>query len=136
MRYMMIVKLDENVMAGGPPPELNAAIGVMAEEMYRTGAMVDTNGLLHSSKGSRIRIGGGKLAVTDGPFTEAKELIGGYAIMNADSHEQALEYGRRFMQLHADILGPEFEMELEIRPMYDMQMHSLDSSEAKTTSCA
>ena len=53
--------------------------------------------------------------MTDGPFTEAKEVVGGYAIMKADSKAEAIEMGRRFMQLHADILGPHYEMELEIR---------------------
>ena len=118
MKFMMLVK-------GGCEgksslsPELEAAIGKLAEEMFRTGKMVDMGGLLPTATGAKIRIGGGKLTVTDGPFTESKELIGGYAIMRTDSKEEAIELGRRFMQLHVDILGPAYESELEIRQMFE-----------------
>jgi hypothetical protein len=76
-------------------------------------------GLLPSSKGARVRVGGGKLTVTDGPFGEAKELIGGYAIFRVKSREEAIELGKGFMKLHADVLGPSYEGELEIRQMAD-----------------
>ena len=66
-----------------------------------------------------IRLSGGNLTVTDGPFTEAKEVVGGYAIVKADSKAEAVEMGRRFMQLHADILGSDAQLELEIRQMFD-----------------
>ena len=118
MKYMMIVKggCDEGRAIS---PELGAAIGKLGEEMFRTGKMVDMGGLLPTAAGAKIRISAGKLTVTDGPFTETKELIGGYAILRADSKEEAIELGRRFMQLHVDILGPAYESELEIRQMFE-----------------
>ena len=117
MRFMSIVKGSEN--AGPPSPELMSAIDKLAQEMFQKGVMLDMGGLLPTATGARIRLSGGKLTVTDGPFTEAKEVVGGYAIMKADSKAEAIEMGRRFMQLHADILGPHYQMELEIRQMFD-----------------
>jgi hypothetical protein len=116
MRFMMIVKGDKNYEAGVPPrPELMAAIGTLSQDMISRGKLLDSGGLLPSSAGAKVRVGGGKLTVTDGPFTEAKELIGGYAVLRADSREEAIELGKQFMKLHADILGPSYEGELEIR---------------------
>jgi hypothetical protein len=120
MRFMMIVKADKNYEAGAPPPpELMAAIGKLSEEMIKAGIMLDSGGLLPSSKGARIHVKQGKLTVIDGPFSEAKELIGGYAILQVKSKEEAIERGRRFMQVHADVLGPAYDGELEIRQMPD-----------------
>ena len=120
MRFMMIVKADKNYESGAPPnPELMAAIGRMSEEMIKAGVLLDMGGLLPSSKGARINVRHGKLTVTDGPFSEAKELIGGYAILQVKSREEAIERGRRFIQMHADVLGPSYEGELEIRQMPD-----------------
>ena len=117
MRFMSIVKGPET--AGPPSQELMHAIEKLAQEMFQTGVMLDMGGLLPTSTGARIRLSGGKLTVTDGPFTEAKEVVGGYAIVKANSKAEAVEQGRRFMQLHADILGPHYQMELEIRQMFD-----------------
>jgi hypothetical protein len=120
MRFMMIVKADKNYEAGAPPaPELIAAIGKLSEEMIKAGVLLDMGGLLPSSRGARINVRKGKLTVTDGPFSEAKELIGGYAILQVKSRDEAIERGRRFMQLHADVLGPSYDGELEIRQMPD-----------------
>ena len=118
MRFMMMVKGDENYEAGRPPSqELMAAIGKLSEDAIKSGQLVDMGGLLPSSKGALVRVGGGELTVTDGPFSEAKELIGGYAIFQLDSKERAIQLGKDFMKLHADILGPGYEGELEIRQM-------------------
>lgn len=119
MRFMMIVKADANSEAGLPPdPALMQAIGKLSEEAFAKGIMVDTGGLAPTSKGARIRVSGGKVTVTDGPFAEAKELVGGYAIMELPSREEAIEQGRRFMELHRDVLGPGYEGELEIRQLF------------------
>jgi hypothetical protein len=67
----------------------------------------------------RIRLSGARLTVVDGPFAESKELIGGFAVASAASKAEAVELGRRFMQVHADVLGPSAVVELEIREMYD-----------------
>ena len=120
MRFMMIVKANQDSEAGvPPPPELMAAIGKLGQEAALAGRMVASGGLLPSSAGVRVRVARGKLSVTDGPFSEARELVGGFAIFELPSKADAVEAGRQFMQLHADILGPAWEGELEIRPMMD-----------------
>ena len=120
MRFMMLVKVngDKNYEAGvPPPPALMAAIGKLAQEAVQRGAMIDMGGLLPSSKGARVRVSRGRVTVIDGPFTEAKELVGGYAIMQAKSKEEAIEMGKEFMGVHLSALGPEYEGELEIRQL-------------------
>jgi hypothetical protein len=120
MQYMMIVKATNDSEAGCVPnSELLAAIGKLAQEATRKGIMLGAGGLQPSSQGARVRVAGGKTSVIDGPFAETKELVGGFAIFNLQSKEEAVQMGRDFMQLHADILGPSYEGELEIRPMMD-----------------
>jgi hypothetical protein len=117
---MMMVKADPNYEAGRPPdPALLAAVGKLSEEMANAGVLIQSGGLLPSSTGARVRVSGGKMTVTDGPFAETKELIGGFAILEAASKEDAIRLGRQFMQLHADVLGQSYEGTLEIRPMFD-----------------
>ena len=116
MRFMMLVKAAENIP---PVPELYAAVGELGHEMAQKGILLDTGGLASSAEGTRIRLAKSRLATTDGPFTETKELVGGFAIMKANSREEALALGRRFMQIHADILGPDHVVELEIRQIMD-----------------
>jgi hypothetical protein len=120
MQFMMIVKATKDSEAGRPPnPELMAAIAKLAEEASKRGVMVSAGGVQLSSKGTRIRVSGGKTSVIDGPFAETKELVGGFAIFNLQSKEEAIRMGREFMQVHADILGPSYDGELEIRPLMD-----------------
>ena len=122
MRFLMMVKADKDFEAGRPPnPALMAAIGGLSEEMGRAGVLLETGGLLPSSAGAKVKVAGGKLSVTDGPFTESKELVGGYAIIQAASKAEAIAHGRRFMSLHAEVLGPSYEGELEIRQLADFQ---------------
>jgi hypothetical protein len=90
----------------------------MSEEAVKNGSMINAGGLLPSSQATRIRVAKGKPSIIDGPFAETKELVGGYAIFDFKSKEEAIENGKRFMQIHADILGPSYEGELEIRPMF------------------
>ena len=126
MRYMMMVKADRNsetgrnYEAGAPPdPKLMAAIGKHSDEMTKAGVLLETGGLLPSSKGVRVRAAAGQLTVTDGPFIESKELIGGYGILEAGSKQEAIELGKAFMKIHVDVLGPSYQGELEIRQMFD-----------------
>ena len=119
MRFMLIVKATPKSEAGAPPdPKLMAAIGKLTEEMAKAGVLAGTGGLLPSSAGARVRLSGGKITVTDGPFAEIKELIGGYAIVDVKSKQEAIEMAKRFLQVHADILGPEYEADSEVRQMF------------------
>lgn len=120
MRFMMIVKADPSFEAGRPPnPTLFAAVGKLSEEMTKRGILLQSGGLQPSSKGARVRVSGGKMTVTDGPFAETKELIGGFAILEAPSKEEAIRLGKQFMQVHVDVLGQSYEGTLEVRPMFD-----------------
>jgi hypothetical protein len=126
MKYIAMVMLDRNsdaarnYEAGMPPDQkLEAAMGRHMEEMTKRGVLLEAAGLLPLGKGARVRAAGGKLTVTDGPFIESKELIGGYAILRAKSKEEAVELGKAFMKIHLDTLGPSYEGTVEVRQMFD-----------------
>jgi hypothetical protein len=76
-------------------------MGKFVQESFASGKVVDTGGLKPSSAATRLRIENGKLTVTDGPFTEAKEVVGGWAILNVSSRAEALENSKKFMELHS-----------------------------------
>jgi hypothetical protein len=118
MRYMMIVKHKE--AQGMPPRELMDAIGKLSEEAINNGTLLGNGGLLPTSAGASVRLSGGRVTVTDGPFTEAKEIIGGYALFELKSKEEAVEAARYFMELHKKH-WPEWEGETEVREMMMMQ---------------
>ena len=119
MRFMSIVKSSENYRLGPPPQALMDAIGKLGEEKTKAGVMLDMGGLLPTAVGGyRVRLVGGKLIATDGPFTEAKEVIGGYAVFSVQSKEEAIELAMRFMNLHKEH-WPEWEGETELRQMFD-----------------
>lgn len=124
MRFMLIIKADKNFEAGLPPepqekfPELMAAIAQFSEEMTRTGKLIATDGLAPSSQGVRIVASGGKLNRVDGPFAETKELIAGYALIQVDTKEEAIELAERFFKLHQDVLGPSWEGVGEVRQVF------------------
>src|SRR5688572_14879295 len=123
MRYLMIVKGDENFGASGPPPkELMDAIGELMQEAVKSGKIVSMGGLQHSSKGASVRSTRGKLRVTDGPFTETKEVIGGFTIMELASKEEAIEEARKFVELHRKHF-PAWDCECEVRLMYEGGEH-------------
>ncbi len=97
MRFMIIVKATTDSEAGVMPPEsLFAAMVTYHEELQQAGALLDASGLHPSSKGWRVQYAGGKRTVVDGPFTEAKELIAGYTLIQVKSREEAMEWARRF----------------------------------------
>jgi hypothetical protein len=116
MRFMMLVKGADNM--GLPPKALLDAIDKATAEALKAGTMITSGGLLPSAAGGRVRLSKGTLAVTDGPFTEAKELIGGFAIFEFKSKREALESAREFMQLHKEH-WPGWEGETEVRQMMD-----------------
>ena len=105
MRFISMVKTAES---GPPSPELMGAIGKLAQDTAQSGVLMELGGLLPSARGARMRLARGGIRVTDGPFTESKELVGGYAIFSVASKAEAIELGRRFLQVHADILGPDY----------------------------
>jgi hypothetical protein len=115
MRFMTIYRpADTKDMEAGLPPTQDemATMGAFIEEMARSGVLLATDGLLPSSKGARVRRSKGKVSVTDGPFTESKELIAGFAILQVESKAEAIELTKRFL----DIAG---DGESEVRQMYD-----------------
>ena len=117
MRYMMMVKADKDYEAGRPPnPLLMAAIGKLAEEGRKSGKMLASEGLKPSFAGTRIRLSGGKRLVIDGPFAETKELIGGFAIFEVASKEEAMTLAQQFVDAHVDAGVSDFEMEM--RPLF------------------
>lgn len=116
MRYMMIVKHAEN--QGPPPKALMDAIAKLIEEDAKSGTMVGSGGLGPTAHGARVRLSGGQVKVIDGPFTEAKEVIGGYAQFEMKSKEEAVESAVHFMELHKKH-WPGWEGETEIRPMLE-----------------
>ena len=115
MKYMVIVKAPEN---HGPAPQaLMEGIAKLGEEAMKAGALVQPGGLMPSAHGARVKLERGKISVTDGPFTESKELVGGFAIYDVKSKEEVIEWTRRFMELHKQH-WPGWEGESEIRQMY------------------
>src|SRR5262245_2220868 len=96
MRFMMIVKANKDSEAGVlPSKELLEAMGKFNEEMVKSGVMLAGEGLQASSKGARVKFSGGKRTVIDGPFTESKELIAGYWLIEVKSKEEAIEWAKR-----------------------------------------
>ena len=115
MKFMMIVKHAEN--QGPPPKSLMEAIAKLGEEEAKSGTMLGNGGLTGTAQGARVRLSGGKVTVIDGPFTEAKEVIGGYAQFELKSKEEAVQSAVRFMELHK-LHWPGWEGETEVRQMY------------------
>jgi len=115
MRFLLTtVALDPPT--GPPDPRLLEALGKLGQEMVKAGALIETGGMaLH---GPRVTLEDGEIGVTDGPFAEAKEVIGGFAIIEAASPEQAIAHARRFLDVHRDILGKSYRAVNEVRRLY------------------
>src|SRR5262249_29184867 len=116
MRYLMFISHAPDIRPEKAPPGFFQRMEQFVGESFASGALKATGGLLNTADAARLKLRNGKLAVTDGPFTEAKELIGGYAIVDAESRRQALDLATRFMELHRQH-WPGFEGEAEVRPM-------------------
>ena len=115
MRFMMMVKSKEN--AAPPPQGLMDAMGKLVEEAIKDGTMVDTGGLAPTATSTRVRLSQGKITTIDGPFSETKEVIGGYAIMDFKSKQEAIEAAQDFIELHKKH-WPGWEGESEIRQIF------------------
>ena len=115
---MILVKATRDSEGGGKPPEeLFAAMADYHEQLVKAGVLLDASGLQPSSKGWRIKYSGGKRTVIDGPFTEAKELVAGYTIIQVKSREEAMEWTRRFPN---PAIGGK-DGEIEIRQMFELE---------------
>ncbi|PYP70151.1 MAG: hypothetical protein DMD41_15555 [Gemmatimonadetes bacterium] len=114
MRFLSIVKSAEN--QGPAPQALQDAMAKLIADSLKDGSLVQTGGLGASSTGVRVRGVGGNLTVIDGPFTEAKEVVGGYAVLEFESREEAIEAAVAFMRLHTEH-WPSWEGECEVRPI-------------------
>jgi hypothetical protein len=116
MRYMMFIKHTQDYANVQVPAGLYDAMGKFIDEATKSGHFVDGAGLLPTAEGSKVQLRAGKIRVIDGPFTESKEIIGGYALIDAASKEEALDLARRFMEIHLKH-WPTFEGECEVRPL-------------------
>ncbi|HUI70557.1 MAG TPA: YciI family protein [Spirochaetia bacterium] len=119
MQFMMKMLMDVD-KAFEPSAALMGEIDRFTQETARAGKLVQTGGMASSAKITRIRAAAGKLTATDGPFAEAKEQVGGYAIVEVASREEAIELGRRFMEIHLKIMGTSFVADSEIQEMFPM----------------
>jgi len=117
MRFMIMVKGNKDTEAGKMPEEkLIADMAAYHEELARAGVLLDASGLQPTSKGIRIRYSGGKRAVIDGPFTESKELIAGYTLIQVKSREEGLEWAMRFPAP----FGKGKDGEIEVRQLFGL----------------
>ena len=116
MRYMLFIKHTEDYRGKPVPPALMKAMGEFVMPNIKSGKFIDAAGLMSTWRGKKVQLRGGKTRVIDGPFTESKEIIGGYTLVEAASDEEALELARTFVELHR-IHAPEMEMECELRPL-------------------
>lgn len=114
MRFMMLVKHPDNWKAVAPPKELMDKLSKLSDEAVKAGRMVANGALAPTTQSSRVRLAGGKVTVTDGPFTEGKEIVGGFAILEFTSKEEAMEGAVQFMELHRQH-WPGWEGETEVR---------------------
>ena len=112
MRYLSMIRIDENT-GQVPSEQLMTDMGKLIEELTQAGSLIRTAGLRPTSEGMRVRIRRGKLTTIDGPFTETKDVIGGYAILEAPSMEEAVALTKRFLEVHGD----DWDIECEVRQL-------------------
>ena len=112
MRFMAFVKMAEDV--GDTPPEVVEAMGAALEAAFADGSILDAGGLYPTAQSTEVRLTGGRIVVTDGPYAEAKEVAGGYAVLEARSQEEAVAGARRVIEIHRDF-WPGWEGSVEVR---------------------
>jgi hypothetical protein len=118
MKFLSFIRHSEKFREMPPPPGMMDAMVAFVQQSKKDGTLVDTGGLLPSKDGAKLRLSDGEITVTDGPFTETKEVIGGWAILNAPNKAEAIRLAKRFLELHKQH-WPGFEGECEVRPMFD-----------------
>ncbi|HTJ72350.1 MAG TPA: YciI family protein [Actinospica sp.] len=115
MRYMILIRPDlARAPEGGPSEELMEEMGKLISEMTREGVMLDTAGLGPAEEATVLQLSGGKVTTVDGPYTEAREFIGGYALIQVGTQEEAAEWAKRFLLIHGDA----WEMVVEVRSVF------------------
>ena len=119
MKYLMLIKGSESYRNEAIHQALMDAMGEFVTESMKSGVVKDTAGLKPTAEGFRVRSSKNRLTVTDGPFTETKEVVGGYALAEFASRDEAMKMARQFMELHR-LHWPAFEGECEVRPLEDM----------------
>jgi hypothetical protein len=112
MRFLSMIRHAENT-GQVPSEQLMTDMGKLIEEMTRDGTLIQTAGLRPTAEGTRVRLRRGKLTTIDGPFTESKEIVGGFAILDAKSKQEAIELTKRFLRVHGD----EWDLECEVRQL-------------------
>lgn len=115
MRFLSMIRINEGTRQK-PSERLLNEMGKLLDEMTRAGILLDTAGLRPTSEGVRVRLSRGRISVVDGPFTETKEVIGGFAMFEVGSKEEALDWTRRFLEVHGD----EWEIDCELRQVEEM----------------
>ncbi|HWH39684.1 MAG TPA: YciI family protein [Usitatibacter sp.] len=131
MRFLSMIRINES--KGQVPSErLKREMGQLMEEMTRTGELVSTAGLMPTSQGKRVRLRHGAISVTDGPFTETKEVIGGFALLEAASMDEAVALTKRFLEVHGD----EWDLECEVRAIGCAEPARVDQARQKSTATA
>jgi hypothetical protein len=112
MRFLSMIRIDEK-SGQAPSEKLMSDMGKLMDEMIRDGSLITTAGLRPTAEGVRVRSRRGTLSTMEGPFTETKEVIGGYAMLEAKSMKEAIELTKRFLAVH----GSEWDIECEVRPL-------------------
>jgi len=126
-RYLMLIRHHEDYRNAAIPQALLDEMGEFVTEKLKSGVLIDTAGLRPSSETATVRLSRGKVKATDGPYTEAKEVIGGYALINARSRAEAIDIVTAFVELHRRN-WPEFECAVEMRPIEGDESESSLSS--------
>lgn len=116
MKFLMLIKHSESFRSEPTPPAFMDVVGGWVTDSMKSGIITETAGLKPTSEGVRIRTRGGKLHITDGPFTEAKEIIGGYAMIETASKSEAVAFAQQFMDMHREH-WPAFDGECEVREL-------------------
>lgn len=116
MKFVSIFKLDPAELAGPPDEQEMAQMGRLIEEMKSAGVLIDTGGVLPNGESFRVRRAGSNVGVTDGPFSEAKEVVGGFAVLDVKSKDEAISWTRRFLECAGDGVCEMFQIEMFPRP--------------------
>lgn len=118
MRFVVLVRAVERPDGGMPSPAMIEGMHALGTRLAKEGLLVEPGGLLPTARSTRMRIDGGTMSITDGPYAEAKEVVGGFAFYNCESYEQAYAATKDFMALHLEHM-PGWEGECELRQVVD-----------------